>query len=87
MVSVKATARGIVSDMPIVSGLGPREDPSGMEVVLKVDPLSERAIGAGPFCDLIGWWKKRNAQICTTATTQRPMSDLSPSTERPSYLS
>ena len=54
MVSVNATASGIVSDMPMVSGLGPREEPIGMEVVLNVDPLSERASGAGPFCDLIG---------------------------------
>ena len=54
MVSVNATASGIVSDMPMVSGLGPREEPIGMEVVLNVGPLSERASGAGPFCDLIG---------------------------------
>lgn len=54
MVSVNATARGIVSDMPMVRGLGPREEPIGMEVVLNVDPLSEREIGAGPFCDLTG---------------------------------
>lgn len=54
MVSVNATARGIVSDMPMVRGLGPREEPIGMEVVLNVDPLSERDIGAGPFCDLTG---------------------------------
>lgn len=36
MVSVKAMASGMVSDIPMVSGLGPREDPTGMEVVLKV---------------------------------------------------
>lgn len=33
MVSVKATARGTVSAIPIVSGLGPLEEPTGMEVV------------------------------------------------------
>lgn len=32
-------ARGMVSDMPMVRGLGPREDPTGMEVVLKVTLL------------------------------------------------
>lgn len=37
-------ARGMVSDIPMVRGLGPREDPTGMEVVLKVTllELSER---------------------------------------------
>ena len=37
-------ASGMVSDIPIVRGLGPREDPTGMEVVLKVTllELSER---------------------------------------------
>lgn len=52
MVSVKATARGTVSDMPMVSGLGPREEPMGMEVVLNVTLplLSDREIiGIGLF--------------------------------------
>lgn len=39
MVSVNAMARGMVSDMPMVRGLGPREDPTGIEVVLKVTLL------------------------------------------------
>lgn len=39
MVSVNAMARGMVSDMPMVRGLGPREDPMGIEVVLKVTLL------------------------------------------------
>ena len=34
-VSEKATARGMVSDMPMVRGLGPREQPYGAGVVLK----------------------------------------------------
>lgn len=29
-------ASGIVSDIPMVSGLGPRDDPTGIDVVLKV---------------------------------------------------
>ena len=33
---MKATASGIVSDMPMVSGLGPRDEPIGMDVVLNV---------------------------------------------------
>ena len=36
MVSVKATASGTVSDMPVVRGLGPREEPIGIDVVLNV---------------------------------------------------
>ena len=36
MVSVKATARGTLSAMPVVSGLGPREEPIGIDVVLNV---------------------------------------------------
>lgn len=48
---MKAMARGIVSDMPMVSGLGPREDPTGIEVVLNVTGplLSLRTKLAGPF--------------------------------------
>ena len=34
--SKKATAIGMESDMPIVRGLGPREDPTDMDVVLNV---------------------------------------------------
>ena len=34
MVSVKATANGIVSAFPTVSGLGPRDGPYNMDVVL-----------------------------------------------------
>lgn len=51
IVSVKATARGMVSDMPIVSGLGPREEPIGMDVVMNgvPFPLSDRTNDAGPF--------------------------------------
>ena len=33
---MNATARGTVSDMPVVSGLGPREEPIGIDVVLNV---------------------------------------------------
>lgn len=36
---MKAIAKGTVSDMPIVRGLGPREAPTGMEVVSKVTAL------------------------------------------------
>ena len=46
MVSVKATARGMVSDMPMVRGEGPRDEPTGIEVVLNAadddPPLSDR---------------------------------------------
>lgn len=34
MLSVKAVAKGMVSDIPIVRGLGPRDEPTGIEVVL-----------------------------------------------------
>jgi hypothetical protein len=49
IVSVKATARGTVSDIPIVKGLGPRDAPTGIEVVLNVTlpQLSDRDIKAG----------------------------------------
>ena len=47
-------ARGMLSDIPIVRGLGPREEPIGIDVVLNVtllrlDTLSARSIllGAG----------------------------------------
>ena len=42
-------ANGTVSDIPIVRGLGPREDPTGIDVVLNVTLLllSERDIKAG----------------------------------------
>ena len=36
MVSVKATASGTVSAIPIVSGLGPRDEPTGIDVVFHV---------------------------------------------------
>ena len=36
MVSVKATARGTLSVILVVRGLGPREDPIGIDVVLNV---------------------------------------------------
>lgn len=41
MVSVKATASGTVSAIPIVSGLGPREEPTGIDVVFHVTELEE----------------------------------------------
>lgn len=41
---MKATASGIVSDIPMVNGLGPLDDPTGIDVVLNVTllELSER---------------------------------------------
>ena len=39
MVSEKAMASGMLSDMPMVSGLGPRDDPIDMDVVENVAPL------------------------------------------------
>ena len=36
MVSVKATARGTLSVILVVRGLGPREEPIGIDVVLNV---------------------------------------------------
>ena len=50
-VSENATAKGMVSDMPIVRGLGPREQPYGAGVVLKATllrlaTLSVRSISA-----------------------------------------
>ena len=50
---MNATASGMLSDMPIVNGLGPRDDPTGMDVVLKVTlhPLSDRVTdGIGLPC-------------------------------------
>ena len=41
IVSVKATARGTTSAIPIVNGLGPRDDPTGIEVVFQVTELPE----------------------------------------------
>lgn len=53
---MNATANGMLSDMPIVSGLGPRDDPTGIEEMLKVmlPLLSDRIIVAGPFI-LVCW--------------------------------
>ena len=49
IVSVKAIAKGTVSDIPIVKGLGPRDAPTGIDVVLNVTLplLSDRDIKAG----------------------------------------
>ena len=46
---MKATASGTVSDIPIVNGLGPRDAPTGIDVVLNVTLplLSDRDIKAG----------------------------------------
>lgn len=41
IVSVNATASGMVSAMPIVNGLGPLEDPTGIDVVFHVTELPE----------------------------------------------
>jgi hypothetical protein len=64
---VKATASGMVSDKPIVKGLGPRDDPTGIDVVVNVilfrlAELSARLIGGGMLGTKlggIGLWRPR----------------------------
>ncbi len=52
-VSENEMASGILSDMPMVSGLGPREEPIGMDVVWKVAPLLILPILSALFIDVV----------------------------------
>lgn len=56
--SLYDTAKGIVSAMPIVSGLGPRDEPNDMDVLndtlLRLGTLSVRSMFGAGLCWPVG---------------------------------